>query len=291
MPLTGKAFDTLCCLIDHRDRVVGKDELLAEVWAGRVVEENNLTQAISALRRALGQGEPLHRHVPGRGYRFVADLSDGRRTPGAPGTGPTRAGAGPAARSAPSPACAVDLGRACCCVLGVFGRGRAGGSRGAPSTPPSVPSADRRLAGAAVPLAFAGSRDELLELGLAETLIARISGSTDLARALAFLQPALRRAGTDPLDAGRQLGAAYVVEGTTQRGASACASTRACSTVRDGSALWSGTFDERIDRVFTLQDGIAAAVSSALACKLDAAPRAVAAVPAMAPMRRPIAPI
>ena len=76
LPLTAKAFDTLCCLIDNRQRVVGKDELLATIWAGRVVEENNLTQAISALRRALGSEHRYILTVPGRGYRFVADVED-----------------------------------------------------------------------------------------------------------------------------------------------------------------------------------------------------------------------
>ena len=75
--LTGKAFDTLCCLIENRHRVVGKDELLAAVWPGRVVEENNLTQAISALRRALGSEHRYIATMSGRGYRFVAEVQTG----------------------------------------------------------------------------------------------------------------------------------------------------------------------------------------------------------------------
>src|SRR5207342_3774399 len=80
LPLTAKAFDTLCYLIEHRQRLVGKDELLAAIWPGRVVEENNLTQAIAALRRALGTNAGEHRYivtVPGRGYRFVAEVHEG----------------------------------------------------------------------------------------------------------------------------------------------------------------------------------------------------------------------
>src|SRR4249919_1876849 len=91
VPLTSKAFDTLCYLIEHRQRVVGKDELLATIWAGRVVEENNLTQAISALRRALGSAGGEHRYivtVPGRGYRFVAEVRDAAAD--APATGQVR---------------------------------------------------------------------------------------------------------------------------------------------------------------------------------------------------------
>ena len=97
IPLTAKAFDTLVLLIEHRDRVVGKDELLSTVWAGRVVEENNLTQAVSALRRALGTdaGAGDHRYivtVPGRGYRFVADVEDGAARAEATAATPKRAG-------------------------------------------------------------------------------------------------------------------------------------------------------------------------------------------------------
>lgn len=80
LPLASRAIDVLLYLIEQRARVVAKDELLAAVWKGRVVEENNLTQAISALRKAFGAGGGDHRYivtVPGCGYRFVADLSAG----------------------------------------------------------------------------------------------------------------------------------------------------------------------------------------------------------------------
>ena len=84
--LTAKAFDTLLCLVRERDRVVPKDELLARVWPGRVVEENNLAQTISALRRALGddlRAEPYIVTVRGCGYQFVAEVSHpGEGVPG-----------------------------------------------------------------------------------------------------------------------------------------------------------------------------------------------------------------
>jgi serine/threonine-protein kinase len=80
IPLASKALDVLVYLIEHRDRTVGKGELLAAVWAGRVVEENNLTQAVSALRKAFGVGAGEHRYIvtiPSRGYRFVAQPTSG----------------------------------------------------------------------------------------------------------------------------------------------------------------------------------------------------------------------
>ena len=78
VPLYGKAFDTLLMLVRHADRLVKKEELLKEVWADRAVEENNLSQSISAVRKALGDTAPPHVYivtVPGWGYRFAAPVN------------------------------------------------------------------------------------------------------------------------------------------------------------------------------------------------------------------------
>ena len=64
-----RAFDLLLALIERRDRVVGKNELLDVVWPGLAVEENNLQVHISALRKLLGPA-PIAT-IPGRGYRFT----------------------------------------------------------------------------------------------------------------------------------------------------------------------------------------------------------------------------
>lgn len=68
-PLGARAFDLLLLLVEERNRVVSKDEILDKVWAGLVVEENNLTVQISALRRALGPRSITT--VAGRGYQFT----------------------------------------------------------------------------------------------------------------------------------------------------------------------------------------------------------------------------
>ena len=69
-----RAFDVLLALIERRDRVVTKNELLDLVWPGLVVEENNLQVQVSALRKALGPQAVST--IPGRGYRFVAALEN-----------------------------------------------------------------------------------------------------------------------------------------------------------------------------------------------------------------------
>jgi len=70
--LGARAFDLLLALIERRDRVVGKKELLDRVWPGLVVEENNLQVHISTLRKLLGP--QVIATIPGRGYRFAAAL-------------------------------------------------------------------------------------------------------------------------------------------------------------------------------------------------------------------------
>lgn len=70
-----RAFDMLLALVERNDRVVGRDELFDLVWPGLVVEENNLRQQVSALRKLIGAAAVLT--VPGRGYRFGLILEEG----------------------------------------------------------------------------------------------------------------------------------------------------------------------------------------------------------------------
>jgi predicted ATPase/DNA-binding winged helix-turn-helix (wHTH) protein len=72
-PLGARAFDVLQALIERRERLVTKNELLDLVWPGVVVEENNLQVQISTLRKVLGPQSIAT--VPGRGYRFTAALN------------------------------------------------------------------------------------------------------------------------------------------------------------------------------------------------------------------------
>ena len=77
VPLTPKAFDTLLHLVQSNGETLEKEDLMRAIWPDTVVEENNLNQNISALRRVLSErrGEPQYiLTVPGRGYRFVAKV-------------------------------------------------------------------------------------------------------------------------------------------------------------------------------------------------------------------------
>lgn len=77
VPLTPKAFDTLALLVRRSGHVVGKDELLDEIWADAFVEESTIAQNVFTLRKALGQnhtGNQFIETVPKHGYRFIADV-------------------------------------------------------------------------------------------------------------------------------------------------------------------------------------------------------------------------
>ena len=73
-----RAFDVLRVLVERHDDLVSKDEIMAAVWPGTVVEDNNLTVQISALRRILDRGRAKGsciQTVAGRGYRFVVPMT------------------------------------------------------------------------------------------------------------------------------------------------------------------------------------------------------------------------
>jgi TolB-like protein/DNA-binding winged helix-turn-helix (wHTH) protein/Tfp pilus assembly protein PilF len=76
--LTPKAFDLLLVLVEDAGRTIEKDELLEKVWPGIAVEDNNLNQNITTLRKSLGDSRKESQYIvtiPGLGYRFVADVT------------------------------------------------------------------------------------------------------------------------------------------------------------------------------------------------------------------------
>ena len=72
-----QVFDLLVYLVENRDRVVSKDDLIAAVWRNRIVSDSTLTSRINAARKALGDSgeeQKLIRTVPRKGLRFVGDV-------------------------------------------------------------------------------------------------------------------------------------------------------------------------------------------------------------------------
>lgn len=271
IPLTPKVFDTLLVLVANGGRVLDKETLIAAIWPNRVVEENNLTQNISALRRVLGASAGDHRFIltePGQGYRFVEpvtvtdpeeDLADhGSPAPVTPAGKSHEATAG---AGSPARIVLVVLVLLALAAALVFGWLRHG-SRG--HAPPMA-----TLAVLPFKPLLAQSRDDVLQLGMADTLITKLSTNPHVAvRSLDAVRP-FAGSNSDAVAAGKTLGVDSVLEGYIQRQDRRTRVNARLLAIPSGAALWTGTFDTDFSDVFAMQDAIAQKVAAALSLRLD----------------------
>lgn len=279
VPLMPKAFDILIYLVSHNARVIGKDELMSAVWPDTVVEENNLTQNISAIRRILGEKHGENRFiatVPGRGYEFVAEVERLTNRPVESVKSKIENGRQPNKALVP----ALQLLRhkanrlwlllfAIVIMVGLVSMSFLLWSRTSSKPEGRVKS----LAVLPFKPITPESRDEALEIGMADTLIFKLSGGEELrVRPLA----AVRRFGSleqDPVEAGRQLGVEAVLDGGVQiAGGRVRVSTRLVR-VGDGRQIWAGQFDEQLGDIFSVQDSISERVAAALRASLGSRSR------------------
>lgn len=277
LALTPRLFNALLLFVQRPGELLDKDTLMRTLWADLVVEENNLSQVISALRRALGdeaQGSRFIQTVPRRGFRFVAPVSVVVVDASAASDGPA---SGSALPPVPVPEAVGKPRRRVAVVLavGVAAVGGTGMWRWH-RRPDDAPAHGATLA--VLPFKPLGTegRDELLELGMTDSLIARLSSVPGLA--VRSTGAVLRYAGVplDSVGAGRELGVGWVVDGTLQRRGDRFRATARLLRVVDGVAAWSGAFDERFTDVFDVQDQISERVMHALAPTLRfAGPRPV----------------
>lgn len=281
IPLTPKVFDTLLYLVMHGGRLIEKDELMSAIWTDTFVEENNLNKNISVLRRILGENRNEHRFiatVPGKGYKFVAEVRSHIASDNSRGAlaaenihqlvpkSESRTFGYSMIRGRWLPAFAIFLIAAI--GLSVFYLW--------PRNSPDA-AASRGIKTIAVlpfkPL-VAEHRDEVLEMGMADTLIARLASSQETV--VLPLSSVRQYAGLEQnaANAGRELGADSVLDGNIQRwGDKIRVNVRLISTA-DGAPIWSGTFDEKFTDIFTVQDAISRKVVSALAVQLSGAEQA-----------------
>jgi DNA-binding winged helix-turn-helix (wHTH) protein/TolB-like protein/Tfp pilus assembly protein PilF len=290
VPLQPKILDLLLVLVERHGHLLEKDELMRLVWPDAIVEEANLANNISILRKTLSEnGERFIETVPKRGYRFVAQVSEVREKgeelaatepintqtaiaaepeTNAQATSPDgyrklAAGAPIAMRPAMWRLLAVALGVSLVAV--------------------AVISFTRRNEKRAVeikslavlpfkPLATE-SRDEALELGMADTLIAKLSG---LRQVIVRPTSAVRKytaLDQDPLAAGREQRVDAVLESSMHLAGEKLRVTVRLLDVRDGSSLWTYECAEYCADIFAAQDAISRKVAEALAVQLTGAER------------------
>lgn len=266
IPLMPKAFDTLLYLVENSGRVVGKDELLREIWTDTIVEENNLTQNISILRKALGEKPGEHRFiatVPGRGYKFVADV---QKLHGIESNDPVteeksdinnQADFRGADNTRPSRFWFITLALISLIGLGAWGIYFWGDT--------VSPRAEIRSIAVLPfkPLTSEG-RNEAMELGMADSLISELSSGENLIVRPLFAVRRFTSPDEDPLAAGRSLAVEAVLDGSIQLSTDQIRVSARLLRISDGKQIWAEQFDENRTDIFQVQDSIARRVASAL---------------------------
>ncbi len=265
VPLMPKAFEILLFLVKKAGTVIEKDELMEAIWPDTAVEENNLTQNISALRRVLGEKHRENRFiatVPGRGYKFVAEVREVREVEARP-TDSEDLPAKPQHRGKNNKKWWL-VGAAAAILFIVAAAGYLFFRENSDSPARSV----RSIAILPFKPITAENRDEALETGMADTLITKLSGSEELTvRPLA----AVRRFSSpeqDPAEAGRQLGVESVLDGGVQISGGRVRVSAKLIRSEDGRQLWAEQFDEPLGDIFSVQDSISQRVAAALRISL-----------------------
>jgi TolB-like protein/Tfp pilus assembly protein PilF len=231
-----KVFDLLLFLVQNREQVVTRDDLLKAVWEGRIVSESTLTSHINAVRKAIGdtgKEQRLIRTVSRRGLRFVGKIEE-------------------QVLPVSIPIAALDVARV----------------KLAPALPlPDSPSLAvlpfRNLSGDVEQDYFAdGVVEDLI------TALSRIRWLFVIARNSSFTYKGKT---VDEKQVGRELGVRYVVEGSVRKSESRIRITGQLVDVATGTHLWAERFEGTLDDIFELHDQIANSIVGAVASQLERA--------------------
>ena len=268
LTVTAKAFDVLVKLIERSGEIVSKDELMNAVWVDAAVEENNLTQQVSALRRLFNERAGDHCYivtVPGRGYCFVSPVYElqaevgSEMVPAVSMTSSITIDISNSDRARPVSSFSFDpatlRGTAIaaayiivvCMSAFIFG----GWNSGPNFRPRSVGVLMFRTLGA---------DDDRYGIGIRDTLRAKLGSLDDITvRPEKYALPE-----ADPLGEGRRMGVDVVLAGSIQREESRIRVAVEIVDVRSERILWGKTFDDEAENLFELQDSIAAEVVETL---------------------------
>ena len=238
VPVEPQVFDLLVHLLENRDRVVSKDDVIDKIWGGRIVSSSTLTSRINAARKAIGDtgsSQRLIRTVPRKGFRFVGSIS----------TQLSSTGSGD---SAPAPEDQLRLSQS------------------------DLPQPDRPAI-AVLPFAnMSGDREqEYFSDGISEDIITALSKLRwfyVIARNSSFVY---KGKPVHIKQVGEELGVGYVVEGSVRKEGNHVRITAQLIDVATGTHIWSERYDRSLADVFAVQDEITQAVVAAIEPQLYAA--------------------
>jgi TolB-like protein len=236
--VTPQVFDLLLYLVQNRERVVSKDDLLQAVWGRRLVSESTLASHINAVRKAIGDSgeeQRLVRTLARKGFRFVGDVrqAESSSAPGLP------EGVPPA-------------------------------SNDAVVNPPALPD---KPSIAALPFAnLSGDPEqEYFADGVVEDIVSalsRIRWLFVIARNSSFTY---KGRAVDVKQVGRELGVRYVLEGSVRKAANRVRITGQLIDATTGTNIWADRFEGTLDDIFELQDQVATSVVGAISPQLERA--------------------
>ena len=233
-----QVFDLLVYLIQNREHVVSKDNLLDVVWGGRIVSESTLTSHINAVRKAIGDSgeeQRLVRTIARKGFRFIGEVREGDASDGfgSPRTEPVTSDE----TTAPP--------------------------RALPDKPSIAVLAFQNLSGDPEQEYFAdGVVEDII------TALSRIRWLFVIARNSSFTY---KGRAVDVKQIGRELGVRYVLEGSVRKAANRVRITGQLIDAAAGTHLWAERFEGSLDDIFELQDQVAASVVGAIAPQLERA--------------------
>jgi TolB-like protein len=230
-----QVFDLLVHLIENRDRVVSKDDLIATVWGGRIVSDSTLISRINAARKAIGDNgkeQKLIRTIARKGFRFVGEV---RFLP----TGTVQTGA----------------------------------ADGAPERGRSALAQSERPAIAVLPLTnmTGDPAQEYFSDGISEDIITALSKQRwffVIARNSSFIY---KGRPVHLKQIAEELGVGYVVEGSVRKVGQRVRITAQLNDVGTGSHIWAERYDRDLADVFAVQDEITEAIVAAIEPQLYAA--------------------
>jgi len=274
VPLTPKVFDILVALVEHGGQVVSKDDLMKRVWPNIFVEEGNLTQNISLLRKALGEtpgGAQFIETVPRRGYRFVAETHSSRHDLPAVAAEETRVVSTPPVslhdtsgqlagiRRTPVFALAGGLVVIALIGLGYFtGWGKAGNNSAIQSIA-VLPFVDES----------ADPDGEYINDKIAESLINSLSKLPQLRVVPRSVVAGYKGKEIDPRKIGQELNVRAVVTGRMRRHGDIISIQADLIDLENVAQLWGQHYDQKVSDVLLVQDDISRDIFENLRLKLN----------------------
>nr|WP_276575398.1 winged helix-turn-helix domain-containing protein [Bradyrhizobium sp. Oc8] len=230
-----QVFDLVVHLMENRDRVVSKDELIDKIWHGRSVSESTLTSRINAARKAIGDSganQALIRTIARKGFRFVGDVE-------------------------------TKSARATATVE----------PRRSVTTSHATPALPDRPAIAVLPFTnMSGDREQdYFSDGISEDIITALSKLRwffVVARNSSFVY---KGRAVHLHEIARELGVRYVLEGSVRRSGDRVRISAQLNDVSTGGHLWAERYDRELADIFAVQDEITEAIVAAIEPQLYAA--------------------